>query len=106
VLGGFVYRGSALDQTTYPGRYFYAVSSFVQPLLIAGVPGQLTNPAFDIELQVTLGMTVFDGPTSFVSPYVFAGFGEDWAGELYFIRLDASNSSSVVANGTIFKLIL
>lgn len=110
LLGGYVYRGTRLDQAQFGGRYFYGVISSVAPRLTAADPGALRDPSSDIQLASTLGMDV-EGPTSFVEDlgglppgygYFLAGLGQGSDGEIFLIRLN--DLPATTGNGAIFRL--
>ena len=101
LIGGCVYRGSALAGLQYQGQIFYGVFGSV-PKLIHTPVGSVDDSATDDDLSDDLLMDVA-GPNSFSGNFIFAGFGVDSDGEMYLVRHNA-NASGVLNNDDIFRI--
>lgn len=102
VVGGYVYRGSALDQG-YNGMYFFADWSkgFGTPdgtLFAALAPPEDAEPS----MWDVYELTVTNNENGRLNAYVLA-FGEDASGELYV--LTSQDTGTVSNSGQVWKLV-
>ncbi|GEM_PF-1636031 len=94
LIGGYVYRGTI---TSLQGDYIFTTFGTTGTPTVsrtdAGTPNSLI---FSMNAQLKIG-TDWSFPTNSMH-----GMGEDWAGELYVIRV---TGTGLLSNGTLFKIV-